>query len=49
VDAEFRAVDERLPRETLIEECRALLLGYLTGSVGPASSADGVDFFDVWG
>lgn len=49
VDAEFRVVEDRLPRETLIEECRRLLLGYLTGDVGAAGKPEGVDFFDVWG
>jgi len=47
VDAEFRAVRDRLPRETLVDECRAMLLGYLTGSAGERSG--GVEFFDVWG
>ena len=49
VDAEFRAVENRITRETLAAECRALLLGYLTGSVGRGGDQDGVDFFDVWG
>jgi AcrR family transcriptional regulator len=49
VDAEFRAVGDRLPRETLVDECRAILLGYLTGDAGARSEAGGVDFFDVWG
>ena len=48
VDAEFRAVQDRLARETLVEECRRLLYGYLTGQAsGPGS--ENVDFFDVWG
>ena len=49
VDAEFRAVRDRLPRETLVDECRAMLLGYLTGEAGQRSEAGVVDFFDVWG
>ena len=48
VDSEFRAVEDRLDRETLIEECRSLLEGYLTGRTGPSTSAANVDFFDVW-
>jgi len=48
VDAEFRAVRDRLPRETLIDEWRGMLLGYLTGYPGHGSG-ERVDFFDVWG
>jgi AcrR family transcriptional regulator len=48
IDAEFRAVDDRLPREVLLDECRVLVLGYLTGGDG-APSASTVEFFDVWG
>ena len=49
VDAEFRETRDRLPRKTLVAECRALLLGYLTGgTVEPASDEEGVEFFDVW-
>lgn len=48
VDAEFRAARDRLEREELIDECRAMLLGYLTGDAGEASGTAGVDFFDVW-
>ena len=48
VDAEFRAVQDRLPRDVLIEECRSMLTGYLTGHAGEGHSG-GVDFFDVWG
>lgn len=48
VDAEFRATRDRLSREELVDECRALLLGYLTGDAGEASGSEGVDFFDVW-
>lgn len=48
VEAEFRAVHDRLPREKLVHECRALLLGYLTGDAGEPSSGEGVDYFDVW-
>ena len=49
VDAEFRAVEDRLPRETLVEECRTLLLGYLTGATPTVGDYEAVDFFDVWG
>lgn len=49
VDAEFRAVEDRLPRETLVEECRTLLLGYLTGESPGGGDTEGVEFFDVWG
>ena len=42
------AVRDRLPRETLIDECRGMLLGYLTGHPG-RGSGERVDFFDVWG
>ncbi|MDH3271307.1 MAG: TetR/AcrR family transcriptional regulator [Gemmatimonadota bacterium] len=48
VESEFRAVGERLPRETLVEECRVLLLGYLTGETLEPGSGEGVEFFDVW-
>lgn len=49
VEAEFRAVQHRLPRDRLIAEARALLLGYLTGRAGEPASGEGVEFFDVWG
>ena len=49
VDAEFRAVDDRLDRVVLVTECRALLLGYLTGDSGALGEAEGAEFFDVWG
>jgi len=48
VDAEFRAVEDRLPREVLLEECRTLLQSYLMGSAGPTTGAGNVDFFEVW-
>lgn len=48
VDAEFRETRDRLERKTLVEECRSLLLGYLTGAWGEPPSGEGVDFFDVW-
>lgn len=48
VDSEFRATHDRLPRDVLIEECRSLLMGYLTGHAGEGRTG-GVDFFDVWG
>lgn len=49
VDAEFRATQDRLARSVLIDECRAMLLGYLTGDAGEPTGSAGVDFFDVWG
>ena len=48
VEAEFRESRDRLSRETLIEECRALLLAYLTGEAGEPSAGESVEFFDVW-
>lgn len=48
VEAEFRESRDRLSRETLIEECRALLLAYLTGEAGEPSTGESVEFFDVW-
>lgn len=47
VDSEFRATRDRLSRDLLIEECRSLLLGYLTGESGEGETS--VEFFDVWG
>ena len=47
VDSEFRATRDRLSRDLLIEECRSLLLGYLTGESGQGETS--VEFFDVWG
>lgn len=49
VDVEFRAVEDRLSRDTLVAECRSLLLGYLAGSAEALAGARGVEFFDVWG
>ena len=49
VDAEIRATEDRLDRESLAAEARTLLLGYLTGNASPAAQPIGVDFFDVWG
>ncbi|MAR44738.1 MAG: hypothetical protein CME03_01120 [Gemmatimonadaceae bacterium] len=49
VEAEIRATDNRLDRDSLTTEARTLLLGYLTGNASPAAQAIGVDFFDVWG
>ena len=48
VDAEFRAVKDRLPRATLVEECRVLLFGYLAGHPG-GRGEEPVEYFDVWG
>lgn len=48
VDAEFRATRDRLDREVLVSECRAMLLGYLTGDAGEAHPTGSVEFFDVW-
>ena len=49
LDAEIRATEDRLDRESLAAEARTLLLGYLTGNASPAAQPIGVDFFDVWG
>jgi len=49
VDAEFRATRDRIDRDVLIEECRGMLLGYLTGRAGDSTGSGGVDFFEVWG
>ncbi len=49
VEAEIRATDNRLDRDSLTTEARTLLLGYRTGNASPAAQAIGVDFFDVWG
>lgn len=49
VEAEFRATEDRLPRATLITECRKLLLGYLTEEVAESPRSEDVEFFDVWG
>ena len=51
IDADDPAGNGPLPRETLVSEATDLLLGYLTAAGGPqtASSAETVDFFDVWG
>lgn len=49
VEAEFRETADRLPRATLIEECRSLLLGYLTEEVPESPRSEDVEFFDVWG
>ncbi len=48
VDSEFRATQDRLPRDVLIEECRSMLMSYLTGDAGEGRTG-GVDFFEVWG
>ncbi|MDX1645560.1 MAG: TetR/AcrR family transcriptional regulator [Longimicrobiales bacterium] len=48
VDAEFREVGHRLPRQTLVDECRTLLLGYLVGLEAQSAPEESVDFFDVW-
>ena len=49
VDAEFRATDDRIHRDVVIEECRIMLLAYLTGDPAEATGSGGVDFFEVWG
>jgi AcrR family transcriptional regulator len=49
IDAETRAVEDRLDRETLVGECRSMLHSYLRGGVDDGSPGGGVDFFDVWG
>jgi AcrR family transcriptional regulator len=48
LDAEARAVYERLDREVLVEECSRLLLGYLAKSDDGGGDAVGPEFFDVW-
>jgi AcrR family transcriptional regulator len=48
IDTEEAANGEPLTREVLVKEATDLLLGYLAPT-GPASSAEGVDFFDIWG
>ena len=48
IDAEEAASGEPLPRAVLVKEATDLLLGYLAPA-GPAASAEGVDFFDIWG
>jgi len=47
IDAEFHAIHDRLPRDVLLEECRVLVTGYLTGD--GHGGGGGVEFFDVWG
>lgn len=49
VDAESRAIEGRLSRDELVEECCALLIGYLMGRDGFSSTSAGVEYFDVWG
>ena len=48
LDAEARAVTDRLDRETLVDECTRLLLGYLSEAERGEGSSGGPDFFDVW-
>lgn len=48
VDAELRASSDRIPRETLIAECSAILTAYLVGG-GEVEDKGPVEFFDVWG
>ena len=48
LDAEARAVSDRLDRDTLVDECTRLLLGYLSTPEGGEAPAGGPDFFDVW-
>jgi hypothetical protein len=48
IDTEEAANGEPLPRSVLVKEATDLLLGYLAPA-GPAASAEGVDFFDIWG
>jgi AcrR family transcriptional regulator len=49
LDAEAKAVHERLPRELIVSECAALLTGYLTRTATEGPPASGPEFFDVWG
>ncbi len=49
IDASWGEAGQAVPRETLIQECSELLLGYLTGSAARRSEGGQVDFFEVWG
>lgn len=48
IDGELSASGAGLDRETLVRECRALLLAYLGGRPDTPPRGE-VDFFDVWG
>lgn len=48
LDAEARAIGERLDRNTLVDECSRLLMGYLSVPDSGSSGGAGPDFFDVW-
>ena len=49
IDGQARASENRLERDTLIAECRLLMVSYLTGNTKPGRSSAGIEFFDVWG
>ena len=49
LDAEARAVTDRLDRETLVDECTGLLFGYLSAAERSEEGPGGPDFFEVWG
>ena len=48
LDAESRAVSDRLDRDTLVDECSRLLLGYLSAPDSGGVASGSPDFFDVW-
>jgi AcrR family transcriptional regulator len=49
LDGEAREVEHRLDRDTLVDECARLLLGYLAGADVSSSPGSTPEFFDVWG
>ena len=49
LEAEARAVTDRLDRETLVDECPGLLFGYLSATERDEEDPGGPDFFQVWG
>lgn len=49
VDKDVSADDGSLDRETLIEECRVMVVAYLAGEVGGSPESGDAEFFDVWG
>jgi AcrR family transcriptional regulator len=48
LDAEARAVRDRLPRDVMVDECTVLLLGYLSRTDAARDTGTPPDFFDVW-
>ena len=49
IDGQARATEDRLDRETLISECRVLMVSYLTGRTKATQPSEGLEYFDVWG